>query len=48
LQLAEELKMTLSQLKDAMTEEEVLLWQLYYSIKNKRQKEEMEKAKRRR
>jgi hypothetical protein len=40
--------MTLSQLKDAMTEEEVLIWQLYYSIKNKRQKEEMEKIKRRR
>jgi hypothetical protein len=48
LQLAEELKMTLSQLKDAMTEEEVLLWSLYFSIKSKRQKEELEKAKRRR
>jgi hypothetical protein len=48
LQLAEELKMTLSQLKDAMTEEELLLWQLYFSIKSKGQKKELEKAKRRR
>jgi hypothetical protein len=48
LQLAEELKMTLSQLKESMTEEEVLLWQLYHSIKSKRQKQEMEKIKRRR
>jgi hypothetical protein len=48
LQLAEELKMTLSQLKDAVTEEELILWQLYYSIKSKRQKAEMEKIKKRR
>jgi hypothetical protein len=40
--------MTLSQLKEAMTEEEVLIWQLYFSIKSKRQKTEMEKIKKRR
>lgn len=48
MQLAEELKMTLSDLKEKVTEEEMILWQLYYSIKSRRQKEEMEKAKRRR
>lgn len=48
MQLAEELKMTLSELKDRVTEEELILWQLYYSIKSRKQKEEMEKAKRRR
>jgi len=48
MQLAEELKMTLSELKDRVTEEELILWQLYYSIKSRRQKEEMDKAKRRR
>jgi len=40
--------MTLSQLKDAVTEEELILWQLYHSIKSKRQKAEMEKIKKRR
>jgi hypothetical protein len=48
MQLAEELKMTLSDLKEKVTEEEMILWQLYYSIKSRKQKEEMEKAKRRR
>lgn len=48
MQLAEELKKTLSELKDIVTEEELILWQLYYSIKSRKQKEEMEKAKRRR
>jgi hypothetical protein len=40
--------MTLSDLKNKVTEEEMILWQAYYSIKSKRHKEEMDKIKRRR
>lgn len=46
MQLAEELKMTLSDLKEKITDEEMILWQLYYSIKSRRQKEQIDKAKR--
>lgn len=33
MQLAEHLHMTLSQLWEAMTPAEVLLWELYFSVK---------------
>jgi hypothetical protein len=48
MSLAETLHCTLYELKSRITEEEMLLWQLYFSRKNRIQKEEMEKAKRRR
>jgi len=37
--------MTLSELKEKVTEEELLLWHAFYSIKAKKQQEEMEKIK---
>jgi hypothetical protein len=40
--------MTLSELKSKVTEEELVLWHAYFSIKNRRHQEEIEKAKRRR
>ena len=46
LSLAETLHCTLFELKNKVTEEELLLWAAYFSIKSKRQKEEMEKVKR--
>jgi hypothetical protein len=36
----------LFELKDKVTDEEMLLWAAYFSIKNKRQEKEMEKIKR--
>lgn len=47
MSLADDKKMTLAQFKELVTEEELLLWQAFHSIKAKRQKEEMDKAKRR-
>jgi hypothetical protein len=48
MSLAETLHCTLYELKSRITEEEMLLWQLHFSRKAKLQKEEMEKAKRKR
>lgn len=48
LSLAEELKLTLSELKEKVTDEELMLWSLYFNIKNRRHQQELEKAKRRR
>ena len=43
-----ELGMTLQQLNENITYEELLGWSCYFSILNKRQEEAMNKAKRRR
>jgi hypothetical protein len=40
--------MTLSELKEKVTDEELILWSCFYSLKNKKQQQEMEKIKRRR
>jgi hypothetical protein len=40
--------MTLNQLKQSVTDEEVLLWQAFYSIKAKREKAEADKIRKRR
>jgi hypothetical protein len=47
LSLANELKMTLSELKEKVTDEEMVLWQCFYSIRNRQQEKEMEKIKQR-
>jgi hypothetical protein len=46
LSLAETLHCTLHELKDKVTDQELLLWSAYFSIKNRKQKEEMDKIKR--
>ena len=48
MSLAEALHCTLYELKSRVTEEEMLLWQLHFSRKNRIQKEEMDKIKRKR
>lgn len=48
LSLAEQLKMTLAQLKELMTDEEMLLWAAYFKIKKRQQDKMMEDAKKRR
>lgn len=45
LSLAEELKMTLAQLKKSMTDEEMLLWSAYFRIKKRQHDKMMEDAK---
>ena len=45
LSLAEELKMTLAQLKESMTDEEMLLWSAYFRIKKRQHDKMMEDAK---
>ena len=46
--IAKELGITLSELRAAMTAEEVLGWSAYFQILNENQEEEMRKARRRR
>jgi hypothetical protein len=46
LSLAEALHCTLFELKNRVTEEEMILWQVFYGIKSKRQEKELEEAKR--
>lgn len=48
LGVAKELGMSLAQLKNTVTPEELLLWSAYFSILNEDQQKEIEKAKRRR
>ena len=48
LGVAKELGMSLTQLKQTVTVEELLLWSAYFQILNEDQEKEMEKAKRRR
>jgi hypothetical protein len=48
MQLAEALHCTLHELKSRVTEEEFILWQLYFSRKAEVQAKEMEKIKRKR
>jgi hypothetical protein len=48
LGVAKELGMSLTQLKQTVTVEELLLWSAYFSILNEDQQKEIEKAKRRR
>lgn len=48
MQLAEALHCTLHELKSRVTEEELILWSLYFSRKSEMQAKEMEKIKRRR
>jgi len=45
LSLAEALHCTLFELKNRVSEEEMILWQVFYKIKNDRQEAELEKAK---
>lgn len=45
LALAEELKMTLSQLKESMTDEEMILWNAYFKIKKRNNDKLIEDAK---
>lgn len=45
LSLAEILHCTLYELKSKVTEEEMQLWACYFSIKSKREKQEIEKIK---
>ena len=48
LALAEELKMTLSQLKESMTDEEMILWSAYFKIKKRNNDKLIEDAKKNR
>ena len=48
LGVAKELGMSLTQLKQTVTVEELLLWSAYFQILNEDQEKEMEKTKRRR
>jgi hypothetical protein len=48
LGVAKELGMSLTQLKQTVTVEELLLWSVYFQILNEDQQKEIEKAKRRR
>jgi hypothetical protein len=45
LSLAEALHCTLFELKNRVSEEEMILWQVFYKIKKDRQEAELEKAK---
>jgi hypothetical protein len=46
--VAKELGLTLSEVRNKMTAEELIGWSAYFQILNEDQKKEMEKAKRRR
>jgi len=46
--VAKELGLSLSQVRNTMTAEELLGWSAYFQILNEDQRKEMEKAKRRR
>jgi len=46
--IAKELGLTLSEVRNKMTAEELIGWSAYFQILNEDQKKEMEKAKRRR
>jgi hypothetical protein len=48
LGVAKELGMSLTQLKQTVTVEELLLWSAYFQILNEDQQKEIDKAKRRR
>ena len=48
LGVAKDLGMSLTQLKQTVTVEELLLWSAYFQILNEDQEKEIEKAKRRR
>jgi hypothetical protein len=48
MSLAEALHCTLYELKSRVTDEEMILWQLYFQRKNELHEKEMEKMKRRR
>ena len=48
LGVAKELGMSLTQLKQTVTVEELLLWSVYFQILNDDQQKEIDKAKRRR
>ena len=48
LGVAKELGMSLTQLKQTVTVEELLLWSAYFQILNEDQEKEIDKAKRRR
>ena len=45
LAVAERLGKTLNQLREVMTAEELLLWMLYFDVKQDREREALEKAK---
>ena len=46
--VAEKLGMTLTELGQRMTEEELLLWSVFYQLRSEEEKASIEKAKRRR
>jgi hypothetical protein len=46
LSIAESLGKTFIEFNNSVTEEEVILWSAYFTIKAERQKQEMDKAKR--
>jgi len=46
--MAEKLSMTLGQLREAMTTEELLAWSAYFSIREDEEKKALDAAKRRR
>lgn len=48
LAVAEKLGKTLNELRELMTPEELLLWAAFYQVRADAEKEQMEKAKRRR
>jgi hypothetical protein len=48
LGVAKELGMSLTQLKQTVTPEELLLWSAYFQVLNEDQQKEVDKAKRRR
>ena len=46
--VAEKLSMTLSELGERMTPDEILLWSAFYQLREEEEKAAMDKAKRRR
>lgn len=44
LAVAERLSKTLNQLRETMTAEELLLWMLYFDVKQEHEKEALDKA----
>ena len=46
--VAEKLGMTLTELGQRMTEEELVLWSVFYQLRSEEEKASIEKAKRRR
>ena len=46
--VAEKLGMTLSELGERMTEEELVLWSVFYDLRQEEEKAVLDKAKRRR